>query len=70
MAEHIGKETPPDGKELVSTFDISVKFTRVNKDTTKLEPCTHEEVDTRIIIHVADCVEDTGKLPFERWTLS
>ena len=51
LVDHIGKETPPDGKELVSTFDTSVKFTRV-----KLEPCTHEDADTRIMIHVADCV--------------
>ena len=35
------------------TFDTSVKFTRVHKDTTRLEPCTHEEADTRIMLHVA-----------------
>ena len=40
----------------MSTFDTRVKFTWDNKDTTKREPCTHEEVDTRIMIHVADCV--------------
>ena len=56
LADHIRKETPRDGKELRSTFDTNVKFTRVNKDTTKLEPFTHEEADTRIMIHVADCV--------------
>ena len=54
LAVHIGKETPPDGKELVSTFGTGVKCTRV--DTSKLEPCTHEEADTRMMIHVADCV--------------
>ena len=36
MSDYIGKETPHDGKELVSTFDTSVNFTRINKDTTKL----------------------------------
>ena len=40
----------------MSTSDTSVTFTRVNKDTTKLEPFTHEEADTRLMIHAADCV--------------
>ena len=56
LADDIGKETPPDGKELVSTFDTSVTFTRGNKDTTKLESCIHEEADTSIVTPVADCV--------------
>ena len=38
----------------MSTVDTSVNFTRVYKNTTK--PCTHEEADTRIMIHVAQCV--------------
>ena len=50
LAVHIGKEKPLDGKELVSTFGTGVKCTRVDKDTSKLE------ADTRMMIHVADCV--------------
>ena len=38
------------------TFDTHVKFTPADMETTQLEPCTHEEVDTRILIHVADYV--------------
>ena len=33
-----------------------MKFTLGNNDTTKLEPCTHEEEDTGIMVHVADHV--------------
>ena len=56
LAVHIGKEKPLDGKELVSTFGTGVKCTRVDKDTSKPEPFTHEEAETQMMIHVADCV--------------
>ena len=68
LADHIWKETPPDGNELVSTFDTSVKFTRVNKDTTKLETFTHEETDTRIML--ANCVAQGYRKVTIRWTLT
>ena len=58
LAEYIGKETPSDGKELISTFDTAVICTSNEQDTTKLQPCTHEEADTRVMIHIADCVSN------------
>ena len=52
--------------------NTNVKWTRVDKDTTRLEPCTHDEVDITITIYVVDSVcvpNDTGKLQFKWWPL-
>ena len=54
LADHIGRETPPDGKELLLIFATSVKCTGVDKNTTNLEPCTHEKADTRLMMHTVD----------------
>jgi len=56
LANRLSEETPPRGKEIVTTLGASVKCTDHDRDTSKLEPCTHEEADTHIMIHVADCV--------------
>lgn len=56
LAEYIAEETPPKWNHIESTFDMHVKCTPADMDTTQLEPCTHEEADTRILIHVADWV--------------
>ena len=48
--------------------NTNVKWTRVDKDTARLEPCTHDEVDITITIYVVDSVRvanDPGKLPFK-----
>ena len=32
-----------------------------NKETSKLSPCNHEEVDTRMLLHAADLINDRVK---------
>lgn len=56
LAEYIAEETPPERKQLVSTFDTHVQCTPADVDTTQLELCTQKKADTLILIHVADCV--------------
>ena len=38
-------------KEVYTTCDQHVLCTRVNQDVSALAPCSHEEADTRIILH-------------------
>ena len=48
-----------DGKEIYCTLEDQVlsspNFTQ--DDKVRIEPCTHEEADTRIMLHVADAAE-------------
>ena len=46
----------PDGKHLYITQKQHVLTSPVGLDKTNLEPCTHEEADTRIFVHVAHSV--------------
>ena len=55
LADRIESENVPVGKQLVTTYGTNVKCTDKVQDTRKLTPCTHEEADTRLMIHVADC---------------
>ena len=50
MPQHIAV---PEGKVLVTTLDEGVLSTP-QSDVTKLEPCTHEEADYRMMLHTAD----------------
>ena len=42
------------GEELYSTRGEHVVTSVSRADMTQLEPCTHEEADTRIFLHVKD----------------
>ena len=46
----------PDGTEVYSTHGDRVLFTasRSNESMSALEPCNHEEADTRLMVHVSD----------------
>ena len=44
----------PDDKELYSTSGESVLSSTNRMDLTKLAPCTHEEAETRLMLHVLD----------------
>ncbi|EDO40140.1 predicted protein [Nematostella vectensis] len=40
-------------KQIITTYEKSVRCT-VQRDTTDLSPCSHEEADSRVILHVKD----------------
>ena len=42
------------GQELVLTVDHDIVTVPCRADTSMLQPCTHEEADTRMILHAAD----------------
>ena len=44
------------GKELYSTCGSYVLRSPTGLDVSNLAPCSHEEADTRLILHVADTV--------------
>lgn len=47
----------PDGKKLYATDGSEVLCSTSELDLTHLAPCSHEEADTRIFLHVADAVQ-------------
>ena len=44
------------GKHLIGTIRNGVKSSLETYDTSQLEPCDHEEADTRMLLHAADMV--------------
>lgn len=46
--------TIPDGKEIYSTHGAHVLSSANRVEMNTLEPCSHEEADTRIIVHALD----------------
>ena len=46
-------------KQIISTHHAEVLCTQ-SRDTSGLAPCTHEEADTRIILHLHDAVKEQG----------
>ena len=53
------ERTRVDDKELYSTCGQFVLSSRPREDTSDIAPCTHEEADTRILLHVLDAVDTT-----------
>ncbi len=49
-------ENPVDGNELYSTSRQNIHYSSDREDTSGLAPCSHEEADSRIMLHVADQV--------------
>ena len=47
-----------DSVHIYSTLGESVVYKPTRNDTSSLEPCAHEEADTRIFIHVKDAVNE------------
>ena len=43
---------------MVCTHGENVLCNIDSKDISLLKPCTHEEADTRLLLHVADCSRD------------
>ena len=48
----------PDGKDLVLTRGSQVVSVNSSFDTSELEPCNHEEADTRIFLHCKDAYQN------------
>ena len=55
LSDCLSKICLPAWKEPVCTFNTAVRCKRPGRDTSQLEPCTHEEADTHIMVHIADC---------------
>ena len=52
-----------EGKVIYVTDGIDVLSTMTDANVTNLAPCSHEEADTRLLLHVADAVQKGyGKL--------
>ena len=49
------------GKIFVTTFDETILAVPHSKDITSISPCTQEEADTRILLHVEDCAKEGHK---------
>ena len=54
-------EIPNDGKTVITTHGSNVLCNPFRDDTNILAPCTHEEADTRIMVHLADAVKEGHK---------
>ena len=46
-----------DGNEMYATCGTEVLCFPAESELTSLAPCSHEEVDTRMLLHVADAVQ-------------
>ena len=44
----------PDGKEIYKTYGESVLSSTNRTELNVLQPCTHEEADTRLMVHALD----------------
>ena len=56
LAQKLSETELPLSKHVIVTLDTDVLSSDTNYNTSGLSPCTHEEADTRILLHVADCV--------------
>lgn len=57
LAEQAVTLSMDEGKELYTTHDQHVLTSADRVEMTQLEPCTHEEADTRIFLHVYDAYQ-------------
>ena len=55
MAGKVVRANIPEGKEIVSTQARNV-ISNTMQPLTQVAPCTQEEADGRLLLHVADCV--------------
>ncbi len=60
LAEYLAKEVHHE-KVFMTTADNSVLTSDPEMDTSGVQPCTHEEADSRMMLHVADCVKQGYK---------
>lgn len=46
----------PEGKQIIATLEENVVCVPERNNVSNISPCTHEEADTRIMVHVLDAV--------------
>ena len=56
LSQQVTSITPVEGKTIYATDGRDVLCSQADVDMTKLAPCSHEEADTRLLLHVADAV--------------
>ena len=54
LAKQVERTELDQGKELFSTFGDSVLPSASREDLSSISPCSHEEADTRLLLHVLD----------------
>ena len=54
LSEYVISQSIPEGKEIYATFDEKVLCSSRRTQLSILEPCNHEEADTRLMVHVTD----------------
>ena len=54
LAKQVERTELDQGKELFSTFGDSVLSSASREDLSSTSPCSHEEADTRLLLHVLD----------------
>ncbi len=60
LAMHLDMLDIPDGKQLFTTYRNSV-ISNPHADTSELEPCSHEEGDTCVLVHAMHAVQTGHK---------
>ena len=46
------------GKEMYSTHGVQVLASHRRADNSRIEPCSHDEADTRMMLHIKDAAHD------------
>ena len=57
LSQHVTNLSTGEGKRIYATDGSDVLSSMVDADMTSLVPCSHEEADTRLLLHVADAVQ-------------
>ena len=57
LAQQVTIITTKEGAAIYATLEGNVLCSINNADLTNLVPCSHEEADTRLLLHVADSVK-------------
>ena len=57
LSQHVTSLPTEEGKSIYSTHGSNVLSSMVDADMTSLVPCSHEEADTRLFLHVVDAVQ-------------
>ena len=52
LAHNIKSLSTEEGKDVYTTHGSDVLCSAVDADLTNLVPCSHEEADTRLLLHV------------------
>ena len=61
LSQQVAILSPKDGKEIYATCGRNVLCSPAQCDLSNLTPCSHEEADTRLLLHVSDAVQKGAK---------